>query len=226
MKNKKTYGYTLIELMVSMSISLIVLTSAIVLFSVNSSFGSQHIQKDFLRSQLNVLVTTMSDEIARAGFCYDCTSANPFILSETGNIHTSAILLDDSPTQANGTCIRFAYNHDKRQNTATINKDDAKGYRLGSSPSGNRVIEIYENRNGLTNWHCNSDSGVASGYWSDVTNSPLVIEDLTFERENFLAQNNGNVLQNVILTITASLTTDTSIRDSVSVTIYVQNVDG
>lgn len=218
MKNKKTYGYTLIELMVSMSISLIVLTSAIVLFSVNSSFGSQHMQKDFLRSQLNVLVTTMSDEIARAGFCYDCTSANPFILSETGNIHTSAILLDDSPTKANGTCIRFAYNHDKRSDPGTIHKDDAKGYRL--DPAGLPVIEIYENRNGLSNWDC------SKGYWQDMTHKPLRIKKLLFERESFQAQSGDNVLQNIKLTITASLVSDDSMEETITVSINVPNVDG
>lgn len=223
--NKKNiYGFTLTELMISMSISLIVLSGAIALFSVNSNFGGQHIQKDFLRSQLNLLATTLSDEIARSGFCYDCTSTNPFMLTGIDG-NSSAILLDDSATKIEGTCIRFAYNHDKRENTATIDKDDQKGYRLGGDPLNNPVIEIYETWGSLKNWNCTDDNDKASSHWQDLTNLPLIIEDLKFERKSFLVSGSNHVLQNVVLTIAASLISDPSIRDSVTVTINVQNVD-
>lgn len=218
MNSKKSRGYSLVEFIIGMSISLIVLTSAIVLFSVNSNFGGKHIQSEFLKSQLNILITTISDEIARAGFCYDCSSSNPYMLGDdSGN--TSAILLGDSANEKLSECVLFAYNHDKRVNPQAIDKDDAKGYRLGKNPSGSSVIEIYENRDGLLNWDC------SGAYWQDMTYQPLIIEDLKFERKNFSMTGSNNILQNIVLTITASLATDPSISDSVTVKINVQNVD-
>lgn len=209
--------------MLSMSISLIVLSSAVALFSVNSSFGGQHIQQNLLRAQLNLLVTTISDEIARAGFCYNCSSSNPYMLKGSDGTFSSIliedILIEDTLIKESS-CIRFAYNHNKRDNPATIHKDDAKGFRLGKDPLGNLVIEIYENRNELSNWDCSSN------YWQDITNKPLIIDKLEFKRKSFSVPNSTNVLQSIELTISASLASDPSMSDTVTVTINVANLDG
>lgn len=215
----KMTGYTLVELMISLSISLFVLGAAVSFFSVTSSFGGKYIEQKLLRSQLNLLVTRLADDIARAGFCFNCTSLNPYILGDMNNT-ASSILLDDSAIKHSGDCIRFSYNHDKRENPTQIDKDDAKGYRLGKDPNGKLALEIYENRKGLANWHC------AGGYWQDISHYPLQIEALSFTRENFSVPNSNNILQNIKLNITASLITDNLIRESQSVTINVQNLDG
>ncbi len=217
-------GYTLVELLISMSITLIVISSAVVFFSVNSKFGTQHLQENFLRAQLHLLATTIGDEIGRAGFCYNCTSGNPYILKDDAN-KASSLLLEDSATKAKGDCIRFAYNHNKRENPMSIHKDDAKGYRLGKDPSKRPVIEIYENRNGLTNWNCTNSGSGSTGYWQDLTYHPLVIDNFTLERQAFSVIGTTHVLQTLNVHISASLESDPTIRDSITLKINLQNVD-
>ncbi|USH03022.1 prepilin-type N-terminal cleavage/methylation domain-containing protein [Grimontia kaedaensis] len=217
---KRSFGYTLVEMMVGMTVSLIVLASALAIFTVNTEFGTKQLQNDFLRSQLNIIADTMKNEIARAGFCYDCSSVNPFIRPD-GAGASSSILIDDSASKVeDGECIRFAYNHDKRSGAMALDKDDAKGYRLGKDSRNNPVIEIYENWDALANWTCES------GYWRDMTFDRLSIESLSFKRSLLQSVGSTNKAQVVEVTITASLKSDSSISDTVNFTVSVPNVDG
>ncbi|PKF50597.1 PilW family protein [Enterovibrio nigricans] len=213
-------GFTLVELMLGMTVSLVVLASALALFSVSASVGGDHLKKSYLRSQLNLMTTTISDEITRAGYCFDCDSSNIFIRTD-GLGERSAILIDDSATLTSGDCILFAYNHDNRNKpVAPLDKDDAKGFRLGTDPNNKSVIEVYENWNDIANWSCDSS------HWRDMTYDRLVITTLAFERQSLAVIGSGNKSQSVQVTIGAELRTDTSIKDEVSVTVNIPNVDG
>lgn len=213
-------GYTLVEMMVGLTVSLVVLAASIALFSVNTNMGTSHLQRDFLRSQLNLLSDRLKNDISRAGFCYDCSTINPFIVAGAPG-EFSSILIDDSAIkEAEGTCIRFAYNHDKRSGPSSLDKDDAMGYRLGKDANDDPVIEMYENWNDLTNWTCDS------GYWRDMTFDRLKIDNLTFQRSNHNVVGSANRLQHIEVEIVASLKSDSSISDSVSFTVSVPNVDG
>ncbi|KXF82570.1 PilW family protein [Enterovibrio coralii] len=226
--SKLPRGYTLVELLVGMTIGLVVLSSSLALFAVNSQFGSRQLQSDFLRTQLNMIANTLKVEISRAGFCYDCTSVNPF-LQVDGAGDVSSILIDDSASKSTaGSCIRFAYNHDKRIDALALDKDDAKGFRLGKDSDDNPVIEIYENYNGLANWNCSSDSsnGGASGYWRDMTYERLSITSLAFTRQHHQGVASTNKNQVVEVSVTAALKADSSIQDTISFSISVPNVDG
>ncbi|CZF85970.1 PilW family protein [Grimontia marina] len=214
---KRSFGYTLVEMMVGMTVSLIVLASSLALFTINTEFGTKQLQNDFLRSQLNIVADTMKSEIARAGFCYDCTSVNPFIKDDEAGA-SSSVLIDDSASKVEGgECIRFAYNHDKRSGAVALNKDDAKGYRWDSDKL---VIEVYENWKALANWTCDS------GYWRDMTYDRLSIDSLSFKRSLLQSVGSTNKAQTVEVTITASLKSDSSISDTVNFTVSVPNVDG
>ncbi|STO56587.1 PilW family protein [Grimontia hollisae] len=222
----RAWGYTLVEMMVGMTVSLIVLASSLALFTVNTEFGTKQLQNDFLRTQLNTIADTMKNEIARAGFCFDCTFVNPFIHVDAAGA-SSSILIDDSASKVDaGKCIRFAYNHDKRTGAMSLNKDDAKGYRLGRDSNNNPVIETYENWKGLTNWSCGSDSssGGISGYWRDMTFDRLYLESLNFKRSIFDGVASKNKIQTVEVTLSASLKNDRTIKDTVTFTVYLPNV--
>lgn len=222
----RSQGYTLVEMMVGMTVSLIVLASSLALFTVNTEFGTKQLQNDFLRTQLNIIADTMKNEIARAGFCFDCTFVNPFIHVDAAGA-SSSILIDDSASKiVAGECIRFAYNHDKRTGAVSLHNDDAKGYRLGRDSRGNPVIETYENWKGLTNWNCESDSssGGISGYWRDMTFDRLYLESLSFKRSIFDGVASTNKIQTVEVTLSASLKNDRTIKDTVTFTVYLPNV--
>lgn len=222
----RSQGYTLVEMMVGMTVSLIVLASSLALFTVNTEFGTKQLKNDFLRTQLNIIADTMKKEISRAGFCFDCTFVNPFIHVDAAGV-SSSILIDDSASKVvAGECIRFAYNHDKRTGAMSLNKDDAKGYRLGRDSNNNPVIETYENWKGLTNWNCGSDSssGGISGYWRDMTFDRLYLESLNFKRSIFDGVASKNKIQTVEVTLSASLKNDRTIKDTVTFTVYLPNV--
>lgn len=213
-------GYSLVELLLGLVVSLIVLSSAVALFSVNSNAGALHLQRDFLRSQLLMVADNMKNDIARAGFCYDCPTTNPFLTPDASG-RRSAILIDDSATKTtDGSCIRFAYNLNKRPGTVVLDKDDAMGFRLGEDPNGNPVIEQYENWKELTNWRCDS------GYWRDITVERIHIESLRFKRSHYPAVRGTNTLQFVEVEIGATLQANREVSGSVAFSIALPNIDG
>ena len=203
-------GLSLVELLVSVAISLTVLAAAVALLTANTQLGAKQLQQDHLQATLFRIGSTISHELSRAGFCFDCTKVNPFF----------EIFIDDSPSQLVGSCIRFSYNHDKRQHALVIGKDDAKGFRLGKNADGKAVIEIYENRKGLQNWHCNSKGGYA-GYWQDMSLSNLTLEDFSFSRR--LSTTDKGVISYFRLRISAAMTENSAIKADLSMDIYPTN---
>ncbi len=226
-KNKR--GYSLLELMVALFLSVSLLTGVITLFSIISQKSNEQLERDFLRTKLQQLAFIMSTEVARAGFCYDCQYVNPYILqgdsalteklSTENNLLSSAILINDSHNLLSGDCIRFAYNHDKRSESTDISPDDAKGFRLDYEQDKERgVIEIYENYNGLTNWDCDA------GNWYDMTTDELNILTLTFTR-TFYQTNSNNQFQNLAIEISAELTNNKAINEHIYFTVTPLNPD-
>lgn len=222
-KNKQ--GYSLIELMVALFLSVSLLTGVISLFSTISQKGNEQLGRDFLHTKLQQLAIIMADEIARAGFCYDCQHVNPYILQgesalteslpAENNVTASAILINDSHDSQSGHCIRFAYNHDKRSANTAINPDDAKGFRLDKAQG---VIEIYENYNGLINWDCDA------GNWYDMTSDELRILALTFNR-TFYKTDNNNQFQQLTIDISAALSKNEAMKKTIRFSVSPLNPD-
>ncbi len=226
---KSKQGYSLIELIVALFLSVGLLTGVITLFSAISQKGNEQLARDFLRTKLHQLAFMMSNEIARAGFCYDCQYVNPYILQGESaldeslftkkNVMASAILINDSHDLASGHCIRFAYNHDKRLASLEITPDDAKGFRLDyDNDRDHGVIEIYENYNGLANWDCDA------GNWYDMTTDELNILTLTFTR-TFYQTNNNSQFQQLTIAMSAALTNNKAIKESIRFTVSLLNPD-
>lgn len=213
----KSCGYTLPELLITLSVGSLIIIGALSFFMVTGQFGSEQLQRDRLNGKLSQLATVISRELARAGFCYNCSGANPFRLQGKDGA-LSNILLDDSSNAVQGSCVRFAYNSNKRDGPTAVAANDAKGFRLGKNASGAKTIEIYENYNMLSNWNC------TGGYWQDMVDSKLTINDFSLQRTTLQA--GANKVQKVVVTISAFLTDAPSITDSVQFTVTPNNIDG
>ncbi|RXJ73853.1 pilus assembly protein PilW [Veronia nyctiphanis] len=218
----KNKGYSLVELLVGSAVSLIVIAASIAALSSSMSLGNDQLQRDYLTSQLNVIATAMSQEISRAGYCFDCLSSNPFITADPeGN--KSSVIIDDlgiTDKDYKGSCIRFAYNHDSRSGSTSPHKDDLKGYRLDGDK---QVIEIYENRDGSANWKCDRDNG--GTYWQDMNYERLDITELTFKRNALTLDGVSNRVQQLEITITAAVSDKPGIKESLTFNVTVWNVD-
>ncbi len=217
---KRIQGYTLIELMVGSCISLLVLGSALALWVVNTAMGTVQMQRDFLRTQLNQIGVMMGNEIARAGFCYDCQNINPFIISDSAGARSS-VLIDDSATSEMGSCIRFSYFYD--DDTSTEN-NQIKGYRLQNNDKGS-VIEIYKRYDGTSNWSCSDGT-----HWQDIKFENVTINMLSFTRKHYGVIDSNNRLQTILINIEASLADDSIsssewLTEKFALTITLPNVD-
>ncbi len=218
---RRAKGYTLIELMVGTCVGLLVIGSALAFFTVNTAMGTEQMQRDFLRTQLNQIGTMMGNEIARAGFCYDCQNINTFIISDAAGARSS-VLIDDSATSETGSCVRFSYFYD--DGDASTVKEQIKGYRLQNNDKDS-VIEIYQRRNGTSNWSCSDGT-----YWQDIKFKNVTINTLTFTRKHYEVMDSNNRLQNISINIEASLMDDAIpsvdwITEKFALTITLPNVD-
>lgn len=213
----KQKGFTLIELLLGLTISLILLGVSFSVFTSNTVFSSHALQRAELNSELLRLKSIIEPEIKRAGFCYDCMSANPFRISDSLGNKTN-ILIDESASATSGTCIRFAYNHDKAEGINAARKDDVKGFRLGSDSKGKPVLEMYENHKGVANWNCDNT------HWRDMHLSSVQISNFTVNR-SALSIVGGNTVQSIDVSIDAYLSDDKSVTESINFSITLPNVE-
>ncbi|MFD2179799.1 PilW family protein [Veronia pacifica] len=212
---KKQAGFSLVELMVGSAVSLIVIATSVAALTSSMSIGNEQLQRDYLTSQLNVIANMMSQEISRAGYCFDCGDDNPYIIhiEDSG---ASTIVIDDLASNSTGDCIRFAYNHDSRAGVETRGLDDLKGFRLDAN---NGLIEIYENYDGVNNWQCNGRN------WMDINYNRLKITALSFNRKALSTSGEDSTVQQIEVTLTAEVREMPDISETLKFNVTVWNVD-
>ncbi|OOE84634.1 hypothetical protein BZG74_14865 [Salinivibrio sharmensis] len=167
--------------------------------------------KTRLSLEVSRLVTMMETEIRRAGLCYQCGGASPYLFDNGHDLQL--LLIDETLSQRQGQCLRFAYQQDSTHPTSTVGKDDAKGFRLDTEA---HAIEVYENHRDTANWSCES------GYWRNISSRELKISHLSFTR-NEVRTENGRRITALTIKLSASLISQPSQRKDVSRTLVLAN---
>ncbi|WBA11178.1 PilW family protein [Salinivibrio kushneri] len=221
-------GYGLLELLIGLSVSLMVMLAALSMMTSASVTQTRLDAKTSLSLELSRLLTMMESDIRRAGLCYQCGETRAFQVDKhlimienidgTHNIDGTGETdgtdgIDDADNITQGQCIRFAYQQTGVTPQLDAGREDVKGFRFDAD---NQAVEIYENHDDTDNWRCKF------GYWRDISSRNIVIDNLTFEREE-VSTSNGRVVTALTITLSAALKEAPHTQESLSRTLVLRN---
>lgn len=161
-------GFTLIELMISMTIGLIVIAAATTIVVTN--MGAQRDSADMisLNQDMRAIANLMTRDIRRAGFLTSepedngaLLLANPFFDDSTVGATTDISVLDS------GNCLLFSYNRDD-DNPPVIDANERLGFRLSGGALQMRT-------EGTTNEACDTEAE-----WETISGPRLTFAEITF----------------------------------------------
>ncbi len=170
--HRRGSGFSLVELMISITVGLVVLAGVTTMFVQNVKAGGDTLKMARLNQELQATMSLMTRDIRRAGYWGNASSsigtgpnANPFTLDAPGNYGVEAA----------GSCITFSYDRDGDGNidvgsgsaSPANNADERFGFRLRS---GEGVVETRQ-----------SGAACTAGGWEDLTDTVNTeITGLTF----------------------------------------------
>ena len=180
--NKKSSGFSLVELMVGILVGLIVIGGATSVFLSTVTSSASTLKMSKLNQELMTAMSVMAGDIRRAGFDADVSTENPTdndfnqvgttALSIRDNMANDA-LIDMTPLSVSGAtsgeCILYTYDQDK---DGFVDDAEFFGFRLNAG-----VLEMHQTL---------AVSGTAdtcsTGTWAQVTDGDLInITTLTFD---------------------------------------------
>ncbi|GAA0858019.1 prepilin-type N-terminal cleavage/methylation domain-containing protein [Aliiglaciecola litoralis] len=159
--NTRIYtGFSLIELLIAMAISISLITALISFVSVNLIGHSKLIMQQRLSDELHSIVSLIQSDLNRAGF--DATSALQYTLSNNyAAAFANSIELSAFPGEPVDSCVTFAYDRDMDGEIDAANPNERFGFRL-------RENSIEVRQRGLL---CDANG------WQDISDSSVIIID-------------------------------------------------
>lgn len=197
-------GFSLIELMVSMTLGLVLMSGMLTLFhsalqsSRNLNAGKQ------LEDELHGTLDLMVRDLRRAGALGDPTrqligTANPFGI-DAASAYTG---------ESANSCLTFTYDLNGNGTLDTSSSDERFGYRLRGS-----VVQMRVSGQGCT--------ANTTPVWSTVTTlSQIQITGLQFATAT--TSTLGVATRTITVTISGRLTADTAVTRSLSRTVRLRN---
>lgn len=214
-KRLKQKGFTLTELLVTLTINLLLFSALITVFLANIGYYRKSVNSNRLNQQMQSAMTIMANDIRRAGYW---GNAKNDINSDANNNPFMATGADIS-VNAGGDCILLTYdrNNDGTLPSITSASDDERyGYRLSNQTLQTRPPGAP------------FDCGTAANNWEDMTQSNFIqVTALSFTL-NTSTLNPGPgtrslLIRSVDISMTARLTNDPSITKTMSQRIRIRN---
>lgn len=125
-------GFSLVELMISITVGLVILAGVTTMFAHNVKAGGDTLKMARLHQELQAVMSLMTRDIKRAGY-WGCASSAignypPCVDPGTSNFNPFAL---DAPskfgTEPDGSCITFSYD---RSSDGNVTDDERFGFRL------------------------------------------------------------------------------------------------
>lgn len=215
MINMKTdKGYTLIELMIAMTVGLILVAAVLTLYVSMSGSNIDYLKSIRLNHELRSAMALMVRDMRRAGHNQDAaiesiaaSTINPFSDSAAGGTVAATVLTVTGTSTVNQT-VAFSYDNDDDANI------DTYGYRLNVT-SGVGAIQ-----------YCNAATtgGTACSNWQDLTDSNLIdIDELEFVQGTTSVAGGTFTIRQVTITITGKLISDTDFTRTISEVVKIRN---
>ncbi len=217
-------GLNLIELMVGLTIGLLILAGVLTVYLSTIQSSSSTLKSIRLNQEINAVMDLMVTDIARAGFWANATNQvsalestpNPFMQADT-----------DIQSSDGDQCLMFTYDYDL-DGVVTQSRDEVRGYKL----SGGTIKTV---KGGVTT----ADTSDCSSYdWESLTDASVsTITELSFVVNETCVNTTAtatacgdatagqilSITREVVVTISASLTSDSSITKTVTDTVKVRN---
>jgi prepilin peptidase dependent protein B len=209
----KHAGFTIIELLVALSINILLFTALLTVFTANVSHYSKSLNIDTLNQQLQSALLIMSSDIRRAG--YWANAQNDAGTDQNNNPFMTAT----TDIQTSGACILFTYDDNSNGTLPSISAsydDERYGYRLNGG--------ILQARPPGALFSC----AAGASNWENITNSSvLTITALTFTlNTQTLSTGSGTksiAIRSVDISITGQLVNDTTITKTLTEHVRVRN---
>lgn len=170
--NKSHQGFSLVELMIAMTVGLFLMGGIVSIFGASAKAQSDSMQTARLQQELRATTSIMRTDIRRAGYWGNALPSlganNPFTTAAT-----------DINVLNGGACILYSYdlNHDG----IVDNNSEYFGFRLN-----NNAIEMRTAGTSTTDCSINTE-------WATVTDSNIVtITSLDFDTSNYDCSNISN----------------------------------
>jgi prepilin peptidase dependent protein B len=203
----KQHGYSLVELMISMTLGLASITAMASLVGHGIALNTSLLAKSRLEEEMNAVITVISHDLKRAGF-YALTNEivkNPTLSS---NPFDGSLSIAAYATEPANSCINFAYDRNKNGLLDTYPSNEEYGFRLRDS-----AVEIR-----LDGAACDKSG------WHDLTD-PKIVQVTAFK---FTLEQN-TVLQvtqtRVTIELQARLKKHPNISRSINTSVLVENYE-
>lgn len=159
---KSQKGFSLVELMVGLTVGLMVIAAASAMYITTSASSRDTLNSARLNIGMRAAMDMMVDEIRRAGYSNDPGSANEFTQTTTGAI--TDLVISNS-----GSCIEFSYDADTNGDLSTASPFEFFGFRVQNG--------VLQYRNGGSGFL----GGCNTGNWQPVTDdeSITIVADAT-----------------------------------------------
>ena len=187
----KEAGFTLVELLVGLSVGLIVVGGSLTIYVNTAGSSATTIKSSALNQEMNAIMQLISGDIRRAGFWFDTntantTDSNPF--TNPAYEYNITIGTWDSDTdgsdESTSTCITLAYdlNRNSKVGLGTLDVTAGRVFDDGSSQEDQTNMEIfgfrYSTDEGSLKMRQSGTSGdnfdCTDGAWWDM-NDPSVV---------------------------------------------------
>jgi prepilin peptidase dependent protein B len=178
MNHDKQRGISIIELMISITISLVILASASTFYVAAVRSSGATLKASKLNQELLTLLSVISSEVRRAGYTGQTTVVADPHLNFFNEVDVTALAVRASKASggtaaASGECILFAYDADA---DTVIDNDELIGFRLNSGRVQMRIAG--DTTANSRHDHCNDGDDT----WQDLNDHRLVnISALTFD---------------------------------------------
>lgn len=180
--SKMQRGFTLVELLIGLLISLVVISGALALLLKVFEGQKNNIGLVRLNEEIRFLSEMMIKDIRRAGFVsiyaddeFEHLYSNPFFSVASGGstdiqIFDSADYTSAVSVGSPGACLLFSYNADNDQ-AVVVDDNERMGYRLNGG-----VLQI--RTEGTSNESCNN------GTWYDLSSPRVSVTELSFSQSD------------------------------------------
>lgn len=219
--HSRQHGYSLIELMLTLTLGMIVVGGALAMYMSTFSANSSALKIARLNSELRSAMAFVTRDLKRAGYWNGADAAvqnntlqnNPFFTTDPVT-RVSTNTANDSPA-VTYECILFSY--DLNSNGAFNSPDEALGYRHDNAK---KAIEVRR-----------SAKNCAETGWEDLSD-PDVIEITKFEildmSPGAVSVTNGATTTTIqqrqfTIEITGRLKADTSVQRTIRETVRLRN---
>lgn len=212
----KQRGLGLVEMMVSMTLSLLAVSTMVVLMANTLGSGATSIQMARLSQELRASMQLMSRDLRRAN--YHSSFLNCF-----GNVNCRGDLgidgfIDTIRISAGGDCFWYWLDRD---GDAQLDDDPVGGFRF-TTVGGIGVIQMRTTGNAAAN--CNDDTG-----WEPITNPNTVditafnVSDTDSYSETLSATGDTQVVEKIRMSINGRMTGNPAIQKEIQDLILIRN---